>query len=129
MKALGKRIGVIINPGTPTAALEEILHDVYQVLVMTINPGFGHQHFIHTTLPKILRVHQIIDEIRPGCDLEVDGDIDATTVPLVVNAGASILVAGSAVFGEGDGVIAAMKRLRAAANQAIPDSNAVRSNG
>ena len=117
IKALGKRVGVVINPATPAAVLEEILQDVDQVLVMTVNPGFGHQHFIHTTLPKIRRVRQMIDEIRPGCDLEVDGGIDATTAPLVVDAGANVLVAGSAVFGAGEGVIAAMNRLRAAANE------------
>src|SRR5881397_3974538 len=116
VKALGKRVGVVINPATPAAALEEILQDVDQVLVMTVNPGFGHQHFIHTTLPKIRRVRQMIDEIRPGCELEVDGGIDATTAPLVVDAGANVLVAGSAIFCEGDGVVAAMNRLRAAAN-------------
>jgi len=114
VKALGKRVGVVINPATPAAALEEILQDVDQVLVMTVNPGFGHQHFIHTTLPKIRRVRQMIDEIRPGCELEVDGGIDATTAPLVVDAGANVLVAGSAIFSESEGVIAAMKRLRAA---------------
>lgn len=117
IKALGKRVGVVINPATPAAVLEEILQDVDQVLVMTVNPGFGHQHFIHTTLPKIRRVRQMIDEIKGDCDLEVDGGIDATTAPLVVDAGANVLVAGSAVFGEGEGVIAAMNRLRAAANQ------------
>src|SRR2546426_12648121 len=117
IKALGKRVGVVINPATPAAVLEEILQDVDQVLVMTVNPGFGHQRFIHTTLPKIRRVRQMIDEIKRDCDLEVDGGIDATTAPLVVDAGANVLVAGSAVFGEGAGVIAAMKRLRAAANQ------------
>ena len=117
VKALGKRVGVVINPASPASVLEEILQDVDQVLVMTVNPGFGHQHFIHTTLPKIRRVRQMIDEIKRGCDLEVDGGIDATTAPLVVDAGANVLVAGSAVFGAGEGVIAAMERLRAAANE------------
>jgi ribulose-phosphate 3-epimerase len=117
VKALGKRVGVVINPATPAAVLEEILQDVDQVLVMTVNPGFGHQHFIHTTLPKIRRVRQMIDEIKRGCDLEVDGGIDATTAPLVVDAGANVLVAGSAIFSEGEGVVAAMNRLRAAARR------------
>jgi len=117
VKALGKRVGVVINPATPAAALEEILQDVDQVLVMTVNPGFGHQHFIHTTLPKIRRVRRMIDEIKPGCDLEVDGGIDATTAPLVVDAGANVLVAGSAIFSDGEGVVSAMERLRAAANK------------
>src|SRR5215468_10095907 len=116
IKALGKRVGVVINPATPAAVLEEILPDVDQVLVMTVNPGFAHQRFIHTTLPKIQRVRQMIDEINPDCDLEVDGGIDATTAPLVVDAGANVLVAGSAIFGEREGVIAAMNRLRAAVN-------------
>src|ERR1700720_69361 len=117
VKALGRRVGVVINPATPAAVLGEILQDVDQVLVMTVNPGFGHQHFIHTTLPKIRRVRQMIDEIRPSCDLEVDGGIDATTAPLVVDAGANVLVAGSAIFGDSGGVAAAMKRLRATANE------------
>src|SRR2546422_1494879 len=113
VKALGKRVGVVINPATPASVLEEILQDVDQVLVMTVNPGFGHQHFIHTTLPKIRRVRQMIEQIKPGCDLEVDGGIDATTAPLTVEAGANVLVAGSAIFGDNEGVTAAMKRLRA----------------
>jgi ribulose-phosphate 3-epimerase len=116
IKALGKRVGVVINPATPATVLEEILQDVDQVLVMTVNPGFGHQRFIHTTPPKIRRVRQMIDEIKRDCDLEVDGGIDVTTAPLVVDAGANVLVAGSAIFGEREGVIAAMNRLRVAAN-------------
>jgi ribulose-phosphate 3-epimerase len=119
VKALGKGVGVVINPATPASVLEEILQDVDQVLVMTVNPGFGHQHFIHTTLPKIRRVRQLIDEIKRGCDLEVDGGIDTTTAPLVVEAGANVLVAGSAIFSDGEGVVAAMDRLRSAANQAM----------
>ena len=117
IKALGKRVGVVINPATPATVLEEILQDVDQVLVMTVNPGFGHQRFIHTTLPKIRRVRQMIDEIKRDCDLEVDGGIDATTAPLVVDAGANVLVAGSAIFAEGEGISAAMKRLRVAADK------------
>jgi ribulose-phosphate 3-epimerase len=118
VKALGKRVGVVINPATPAAVLEEILQDVDQVLVMTVNPGFGHQHFIHTTLPKICRVRRMIDEIRPGCDLEVDGGIDPTTAPLVVDAGANVLVAGSAIFSVSEGIAAAMQRLRSVVGKA-----------
>ncbi len=119
VKALGKRVGVVINPATPAGVLEEILPDVDQVLVMTVNPGFGHQHFIHTALPKVRRVRQMIEKIKPGCDLEVDGGIDAATAPLVVAAGANVLVAGSAIFGQGDEVASAMTRLRAAINQGV----------
>ena len=122
VKALGKRVGVVINPATPAAVLEEILQDVDQVLVMTVNPGFGHQHFIHSMLPKIRRVRPMINENRPGCDLEVDGGIDVATAPLVVDAGANVLVAGSAIFSEREGVAAAMKRLRTAANQVMTAS-------
>src|SRR5262252_1168762 len=90
VKALGKRVGVVINPATPASVLEEILQDVDQVLVMTVNPGFSHQHFIHTTLPKIRRVRQMIEEFKSGCDLEVDGGIDPQPAPLTVHAGANV---------------------------------------
>ena len=112
LKALGKRVGVAINPATPASVLEEILQDLDQVLVMTVDPGFGHQHFIHTTLPKISRIHEMIEKINPACDLEVDGGINADTAPLVVGAGANVLVAGSAIFADREGVAAAIKRLR-----------------
>jgi ribulose-phosphate 3-epimerase len=111
VKALGKRVGVVINPASPASVLEEILQDVDQVLVMTVNPGFGHQHFIHTTLPKIGRVRRMVDQLDRPCDVEVDGGIDATTAPLVIDAGANVLVAGSAIFNDAESVGAAMKRL------------------
>src|SRR5215469_14669837 len=114
IKSLGKRVGVAINPATSAAVLEEILPDVDQVLVMTVDPGFGHQRFLHTTLPKITRAREMIDGVKPGCGLEVDGGIDATTAPLAVVAGANVLVAGSAIFDDGEGITAAMQRLRAA---------------
>ena len=114
IKTLGKRPGIVINPATPASALEEILQDVDQVLVMTVNPGFGGQHFIATTVPKIRRVRQMIEQVKPSCDLEVDGGIDPKTAPLTVEAGANVLVAGSAVFNAKEGVAAAMQRLQAA---------------
>jgi ribulose-phosphate 3-epimerase len=113
IRTLGKRVGVAINPGTPAAVLEEILPDIDQVLVMTVDPGFGHQQFLHTTLAKISRVRQMIDRLNPGCDLEVDGGIDTVTARLAVDAGANVLVAGSSVFGDREGVTAGMKSLRA----------------
>ncbi len=112
IKSLGLGAGVVLNPATPAALIEEILPDVDQVLVMTVNPGFGGQKFIASTLPKIQRVRQMIDQGRGECQLEVDGGIDATSAPQVVAAGARVLVAGSAVFGAKDGVRAAMDRLR-----------------
>jgi len=114
IKALGRRAGVVINPATPPAVLEEIIQDVDLVLVMTVNPGFGHQHFIATTVSKIARVREMVERCRPGCEVEVDGGIDATTAPLVVRAGATVLVAGSAIFGDPGGVTAAVRRLHAA---------------
>ena len=110
---LGKRVGVAINPATPADVLEEILPEIDQVLVMTVDPGFGHQQFLHTTLSKIRNVRRMIDRLNPGCDLEVDGGIDADTARVAVAAGANVLVAGSAVFGDREGASAGMKSLRA----------------
>src|SRR5690242_16891155 len=118
IKALRKPAGVAINPATPAAVLEEILQDIDQALIMTVNPGFGHQHFVPTTLPKIRRVRQMIEQMKSGCDVGVDGGIDAKTAPLAVAAGANVLVAGTAIFGESEGVTAAMEHLRAALLQA-----------
>ncbi len=111
--ALGKRVGVAINPATPAAVLEEILPEIDQVLVMTVDPGFGHQKFLHRTLPKIKIVRRMIDRLNPGCGLEVDGGIDSNTARLAIAAGADVLVAGSAVFGDREGAAAGMKSLRA----------------
>jgi len=112
IKDLGKRAGVAINPATPAAVLEEILPDLDQVLVMTVNPGFGHQHFLKSTLPKIRRVSQMIEQTNPGCALEVDGGIDETTALLAVEAGANVLVAGTAIFGTNKKVADAIEGLR-----------------
>jgi ribulose-phosphate 3-epimerase len=117
IKYLGKRAGVAINPATPAAVLEEILQDVEQVLIMTVNPGFGHQHFLPTTLQKIRRVRQMIEQTKFGCEVAVDGGIDAETAPLAVAAGANVLVAGTAIFDEGEDVSKAMDRLRACVRQ------------
>jgi ribulose-phosphate 3-epimerase len=112
IKAMGKRAGVAINPATPANMLEEILPELDQVLVMTVNPGFGHQHFLQSTLPKIRRVSQMIEQANPDCELEVDGGIDEATAPLVVTAGANVLVAGTSIFAPNEGVGAAMETLR-----------------
>ena len=122
IKAAGKGAGVVINPATPAAVLEEILQDLDQVLVMTVNPGFGHQHFLRSTLAKIRRVRQMINQVKPECNLEVDGGIDLETAPLVVTAGANVLVAGTSIFGDSQGVAAAMKRLQTEANNAASET-------
>jgi ribulose-phosphate 3-epimerase len=114
IKALSKKAGVVINPATSPIAIAEILADVDLVLVMTVNPGFGGQQFIHGTLNKIRRIRQMIDHTKPEIELEVDGGIDTETTPLAVEAGARVLVAGSAIFGAAEGVKAAMDGLRAA---------------
>jgi ribulose-phosphate 3-epimerase len=115
IKALGKGAGVVLNPATPAVLACEILPEVDLVLVMTVNPGFGGQTFLASTLGKVRRLRQMIDEVRRPIELEVDGGIDAATAPLAVEAGAGVLVAGSAIFHDADGVAAAMARLRAAA--------------
>lgn len=117
IRALGKGAGVVINPATPASVLQEILPDVDQVLVMTVNPGFGHQHFIQSTLPKIRRVSQMIEQMNPRCELNVDGGIDEASAPMAVAAGANVLVAGSSIFGAHKTVAAAMETLREAIAQ------------
>ncbi|HTT18857.1 MAG TPA: ribulose-phosphate 3-epimerase [Candidatus Sulfotelmatobacter sp.] len=119
IRALGKRAGVVINPATTAAVLEEILPDIDQVLVMTVNPGFGHQHFLQSTLPKIRRVSEMIKQVKSDCELGVDGGIDDATAPLVVAAGANVLVAGSSIFATSQGVKAAMESLQAAITQVV----------
>ena len=113
IKALGKKAGVALNPGTPIAAVEPVLHDVDLVLVMTVNPGFGGQAFIVSQLEKIHELRKKIDAIGRTIDLEVDGGIVADTAREVVKAGADVLVAGTASFKGGAGQYAAnLKALR-----------------
>lgn len=97
----GKMPGVSINPGTPIGVLEEILPYLGQVLVMTVNPGFGGQSFIEASLDKIRRMREMIDQLNPDCRLQVDGGINPSTIRAVVDAGADTIVAGSAVLGNG----------------------------
>jgi ribulose-phosphate 3-epimerase len=112
IKSLGAKAGVVINPATPVALLEEILDQVDSVLVMSVNPGFGGQQFLPGTLRKIRQVRQMLDERGLTAEIEVDGGIDTHTAPLAVEAGATVLVAGQAVFGDVDGVAAAISKLR-----------------
>ena len=97
---------------TPADMLLEILPDLDLVLAMTVNPGFGGQDFIPGVLPKLGRLRAMIDAMRPGCDLEVDGGIHTETAPLVVAAGANVLVAGSAIYEGHESVAQAIQRLR-----------------
>lgn len=113
IKQLGKRAGVVLNPSTPLSALEEVLPEVDLILVMSVNPGFGGQSFIEASVDKVRRLRRLLDEREAHAELEIDGGIDPQTAPRVVTAGATMLVAGSAVFhapgGPGEGV----QRLRA----------------
>jgi ribulose-phosphate 3-epimerase len=99
IRALGKRAGVSLNPHTPASVLEHVLAELDLILVMSVNPGFGGQSFIPAVLPKITRLREMIDASGAAIDLEVDGGIRAGTARQVVEAGADVLVAGSAVFG------------------------------
>jgi ribulose-phosphate 3-epimerase len=110
---LGKKATVVINPATPVSTLEDILGDVDQVLIMTVNPGFGRQKFIPETLSKVVRLQQLISERQLNCTIEVDGGVGPATAGAVVKAGARVLVAGAAVFGTSEGVAEAVRRLRA----------------
>lgn len=111
IKQLGLRAGVAINPATPVGLLEDILDDLDLVLVMTVNPGFGGQEFIASTVTKIRRARQLLEARRLPADLEVDGGIEPHTAPEAVVAGANVLVAGTAIFQQADGIAAAMQRL------------------
>ena len=123
VRDLGRPVGLAINPATPASVLEQVLPDLDLVLVMTVNPGFGHQHFIHSTLPKVECVRRMIQQVRPECELEVDGGIDETTAAMAVAAGANVLVAGTSIFGCTQGVETAIRRLREAANRKEHDES------
>jgi ribulose-phosphate 3-epimerase len=104
----GAKAAVAINPGTPAEALREVVPYVSQINVMTVEPGFGGQTFIGTSPDRIRRVR----DVAPDVEIEVDGGIDARSAPLVVAAGASVLVAGTAVFGHPGGIAAGIQALR-----------------
>jgi ribulose-phosphate 3-epimerase len=116
IKELGARAGVSLNPPTPIGAVEEFLHHVDLVLVMSVNPGFGGQSFIPETLPRIENMRKILDARGLSAELEVDGGINTDNAPDIVKAGANVLVAGNSVFRAEDGISGAMKRLREAAS-------------
>jgi len=109
-----KQVGVALNPSTPVFMLEDMISLIDLVLVMTINPGFGGQELIPETLPKITKARKMIIERGLPCDVEVDGGVHEGTVPQVVQAGANLLVAGSAVYNDKESVAQTMAKLRAA---------------
>jgi ribulose-phosphate 3-epimerase len=118
IKQLGVKAGVVLNPGTPVVAIQEVAADVDFVLVMSVNPGFGGQTFIPRSESKVAEVRALLDAAGSAAPIEVDGGIDLTTVGRVVRAGARILVAGSAIFHSPDPERATVE-LRAAAETAL----------
>jgi len=111
VKDLGLKVGVALNPATPITLLDEILPDLDLALLMTVNPGFGGQTFIESSLPKLRRLRARIDELGLDCELEVDGGINAATAPQVKEAGATVAVAGTAVFAPPEGIGRAIEAL------------------
>ena len=110
---LGCKAGIALNPGTPHIAAEPVLHLVDQVLVMTVNPGYGGQSFLAEVLPKIGKIRQILDQINPDAIIGVDGGIDASTLPLALDAGAGYFVSGNSIFNHPNGIAAGVQALKA----------------
>lgn len=102
IRLCGKKVGLSIKPKTPAVTLLPYISNLDLVLIMTVEPGFGGQSFMNDQLPKIAAVRQMINNMNPACELEVDGGIDHATSKLVKEVGASVLVAGNAVFGKTD---------------------------
>ena len=113
IKQLDKQAGVVLNPSTSVTSLEEVIDMLDQVLIMSVNPGFGGQRFIASSTQKVRRLQRLLQERGAQAAIEIDGGIDPTTAPAVVAAGASLLVAGSAVFGTPGGPGEGVRRLRA----------------
>ncbi len=111
IRSLGKRAGVVMNPHTPEDTLRYVMDDVDLILVMSVNPGFGGQSFLPQVLPKVRALRKMIEATGRNIDLEIDGGIGPDTARQVVEAGANVLVAGSAIFGQKDRA-AAIRELR-----------------
>ncbi|RSD28064.1 ribulose-phosphate 3-epimerase [Mesobacillus subterraneus] len=102
IKSTGVKAGVVINPATPVESLRHVIEDVDLVLLMSVNPGFGGQKFIPSVLPKIRQVKELADSLNPELEIEIDGGVNEETAKLCIEAGANVLVAGSAVFNKED---------------------------
>ena len=100
--AKGKKAGVVVKPNTRAEAVLPFIKEVEMILVMTVEPGFGGQKFMADQMDKVRAIRGYIDELNPACDLEVDGGVDPNTAPIVIDAGANVLVAGSAVYKAAD---------------------------
>lgn len=102
IKAKGVKAGVVLNPATSVDSIKHIIHDIDMVLLMTVNPGFGGQSFIQNVIPKIKEVSELVQTHGLNVEIEVDGGVNAETAPLCIEAGANVLVAGSAIYGKKD---------------------------
>ncbi|MDF2039661.1 ribulose-phosphate 3-epimerase [Cytobacillus oceanisediminis] len=111
IKSFGVKAGVVLNPATPVNMIEHVIDDIDMVLLMSVNPGFGGQKFIHGVLPKIEAVKKMADAKGLNIEIEVDGGVNEETAQLCIEAGANVLVAGSAIYNQKDraGAIAALK--------------------
>ncbi|MFX0065172.1 MAG: ribulose-phosphate 3-epimerase [Candidatus Hermodarchaeota archaeon] len=116
IKDCGREVGIALNPPTPIESIKNCLDIIHLILIMSVNPGFEGQKFIHSVLPKIVKARQIIDEGGLDIELAVDGGVNIRTVSSVVKAGANVLVMGSAIFGEKD-IKSAVKKMRRLINQ------------
>ena len=114
IRELGCQVGVALNPHTPARVLSEVMHMLDQVIVMTVNPGFGGQAFLPETLPKIRQIRAMIGQQPNSVDLVVDGGVNEDTIHAIHEAGANVFVAGSAVFRHSDGIETGMQVLREA---------------
>jgi ribulose-phosphate 3-epimerase len=120
IKGYGVRVGVALNPGTPLSTIEDVLPETDLVLIMSVDPGFGGQEFIEGVLTKVRRLRRLLDEGGLAAELEMDGGITTETAPRCVEAGARVLVAGTAVFNDKASVAENMARLRGSVARAQP---------
>ena len=116
IKELQVKAGVSLNPATPLSSIEEIMHYVDLILIMSVNPGFGGQSFIPATLPKIANVRKMLDDKKLNAELEVDGGITVDNTLSIVKAGANVLVAGNSIFKAKEGISQALQKIRNAIN-------------
>lgn len=111
IRSQGKKAGAVLNPATSLSTLDYVLEEVDLVMLMSVNPGFGGQSFIESTLAKTARLRQMLDAVNPSAGIEIDGGVSPATIGRIASAGANIFVAGSAIYGQSDypSVIRAMK--------------------
>ena len=114
IRQLGAKAGVALNPGTPLSAVEEIISELDLLLVMSVNPGFGGQAFIPASVNKVARARALLDAAASSADIEVDGGVDASNAAVLVEAGATVLVAGSAIYGHPEGPAVGIRSIRSA---------------